>query len=260
MLRFAITLTIVLAPAVVRSQEPEAVAPSNGEATDASMEQQAAEYRALLAQPAEKLADLCRKRGVKLLADLKYGRALAKGEAREKNLESSRAELLAQATETKKQHEALRDRLQAEMAQIRQQFADDSTECDRRLFALVNMHRPEAVALRDEIQRLEALATQKDLQLSPLRSELATLAQERDSLAEGNQFRRPETPLDLLAGTGDGNDAGIDSSPLEELGLDAVRLGLAGLGSNGLVLQSTAKPVTTDQVQQAVDDFDSLFR
>jgi hypothetical protein len=254
----ALMLMIVLFPVALWSQELEGQPMFDGTTVDNEVEAEAAEYRALLAQPPEKLADLCRQRGARLLADLRFGRAIAKGEVREKNLEGSRVELLAQAAEKQKQYEDLRDRVRAELEQVRQQFADDSTECDRRLFALVNMHRPTAVALRDEAKRLEVQAAEKDSRLSQVRSELASLGQDRDLLAQGHQFRRSEAPLDLVAGMKN-DDGGIEAETLKQLGLDAEALGLIGLGSDHVKRTTVAKPVTTEQVRQVVDEFDSLF-
>lgn len=248
----AMALMIVSIPAAVRSQEP--VAPPANEPALADTSKEAAEYRALLEQPPEKLADLCRQRGVQLLADLQFGRAIAKGEIREQNLETTRAELLAQAAEKRKQYETLRDQVYAERDRIRQRFSEDSAECDRRLYALYQRHHPAAERLRDEAKQLEELAAKKDSRLSQVRSELATLRENIDMLAQGHQLRRSETPLDLV----DSFESG-DAELMNELGLDPADLGLVGLGDDAK-RTTVAKPVTAEQVRQAGDEFDSLFR
>ena len=249
---FVTTLMMLLATVAVRGQDPGKLQATG----EPAVEKEAAEYRALLSQPPGTLAELCRERGANLLADLKHGRAIAKGEVREKNLERSRGSLLEKAADKKKQYEELRDRVRAEMETIRQQFADDSAECDRRLFALVNMNRAAAVALRDEAKQLEQLAAKKDERLAQVRTELVTLKQDWDLIAQGEQFRRTDTPPDLVT---DIDGWGIGDETRKELGLDATTLGLVGLSANGL--QTTAaKPTTSDEVQQAVDEFNSLFR
>lgn len=220
---------------------------------------QADEYRALLAQPAEKLADLGRERAVKLLAELKFGRAIAKSESREKNLEHTRVELLAKLDAAKQEYVDLRTHVEAEMEQIRQQFADNPAECDRQLIALISKHRPRAMQLRSEATRCETLAAAADERLSEVRQDLVAVNREKELLAQGHKFSKPATPhalVELGLNTETLASFGLDKETLSELGLDADTLSLEGLGGTA---DRTVLPVSRQEVQEAVKEFKELF-
>jgi len=253
------TLFLVLAASVVGfGQEPVAPPAADGDAAA-----QAAQYRALLAQPPEKLAELGRERAIKLLADLKYGQVMAKGEAREKNLEHTRVELLAKFDETKKAYLELRDHVEAEMEKIRQQFADDPAECDHQLLALIAIHRPRVLQLRAEGRRCKELADSTDSRLATVRQELVTISRERELLAQGHKFNRPATPRALVQlGLSSETLAsfGLDEGMLKELNLDAESLGLNGLGAEIEAKPGVpVRPVSRETVDQAIEEFRELF-
>jgi hypothetical protein len=224
---------------------------------------QAAEYRALLAQPPEKLAELGRARAVKLLAELKYGRAIAKGEAREKNLEHTHVELMAKFDGAKKGYVELRNHVEAEMEKIRQQFTDDPAQCDRQLMALIRKHRPRALQLSSEASICKTLASATDERLSDIRQHLVTVNRERDLLAQGHKFSKAATPHALVElGLNKETLAsfGLDKKTLSELGLDADTLSLDGLGGgSGTKSTVPVPPVSRQEVQQAMEEFRKLF-
>lgn len=247
-------MVVLLSGAAAWSQE--------GEGTNEDVPSQAAEYRELLAQPPEKLADLGRERAVKLLADLKYGRAIAKSEAREKNLEHTRVELMARFDSAKEEYAELRTHVEAEMEKIRQQFADNPAECDRQLMALINKHRPRALQLRAEASRCKTLADATDGRLAEIRQDLLAVSRERDLLAQGHKFSKPATPhalVELGLNTETLASFGLDKETLSELGLDAEALNVEGLGGPETKTDVQVRPVSRQEVQQAVEEFKDLF-
>lgn len=256
MLRNTMTgmMVVVLSGATAWSQESEG--------TNEDVPSQAAEYRTLLAQPPEKLADLGRERAVTLLADLKYGRAIAKSEAREKNLEHTRVELMARLDSAKEEYTELRTHVEAEMEKIRQQFADNPPECDRQLMALISKHRPRALQLRAEASRCKKLADATDGRLAEIRQDLLAVNRERDLLAQGHKFSKPATPhalVELGLDTETLASFGLDKETLSELGLDAEALNVEGLGGTEMKTDVQVRPVSRQEVQQAVEEFKDLF-
>ena len=251
-------LVLVFVGSIGLAQEEDPKEPAGG-----NVASQAAEYRALLAQPPEKLAELGRDRAIKLLADLKYGQAIARGEAREKNLEHLRVELMARFDETKKAYLDLRDQVEAEMEKIRQQFGDNPAECDRQLMTLIAKHRPKALILKAEANRCDELAQATDERLGAVRQQLVGVRGEWDLVAQGHRFNRPAMPHSLVQlglGTETLASFGLDEQTLKELNLDSTSLDLEGLGPETDIDGGIpVRPVSSESVDKAVQELRELF-
>ena len=232
-------------------------------ADEETMTQAAAQYQALLAQPPDKLAEIGRERAIQLLADLQYGRAIARIEARERNLEHTRVELMSLFDEAKQAHADLGVAVEAEMERIRQQFAESPAECDRQLLNLIARHRPRVLQLQAEATRYEESAQATDQRLATVRQQLLAVRAERDLLAQGHKFQRSAMPhllVQLVQGDETQASLGIDEQTIKELDLDPALLGSGTEVTDQEVDRDIPEPpITRETVEQAVQQFRDLF-
>jgi hypothetical protein len=201
--------------------------------------EQTAQYRALLAQPSDKLVTLGQERGAKILAELAYGREQAKWEAREKNLERTRVELLGRADEARKRIEEIRSRVDAEMNDIRTQFSEDAAQRDRQLMAVVQLFHRDAEDAKNQALKFEAQAQQTDQQLAAIRQHLLMIGRDQRLAEKGVQFRSTRPPVVTLG------DVNLNPALITELGLDPALLSELGLPAVPVEVDRPTLPSTT---------------
>lgn len=214
------------------------------------------ELRDWLALPTDKLVAIAQEQGFQALAELRSGRRMARFETREKNLEQFRIDLLAQAEAADQQRAELFKRVEEEVEQIRQQFAEDQAECANQIRIVIQQHRDAILTLKAGAEGCRQLAGQTDAHLKAIRPRLLALRRDHRVTAEGQfTMNRP--------GAASPTSGVIDSSLIATLTSDLQTLGLEdGLAVDkpsktaGVIETRVMKPSGT--VEQALGELDSL--
>jgi hypothetical protein len=236
--------------------EPPKIAAKPEPATPAPADEKLSELRDWLAMPTDKLVAVAQEQGFQALAELRAGRGIGRLETREKNLEQFRIDLLAQAETADQQRAELLKRVEDEVEQIRQQFAEDQAECANQIRVVIQQHRDAILTLKAGAEGCRQLAGQTDSHLKAIRPRLLGLRRDHRVTAEG-QFAGTRT------GSGAPATTVIDSSLVATLTSDLQLLGL----QHGVVVNKPALP-TSDKgprgskavgaVEQALAELKSL--
>lgn len=190
------------------------------EARSAAARERLDQLRELNEKSPQQLAALARASAARVAAELTVGRALAKFEVRERNLEAIRLESLAAIEQCEKQITQIRADLAAEAAQIQEQFADDAAEKDRQVLGLVALNKPKLAQLQADIEQRQARVKRTSGELSVVRSQLNALKLRRretvvlqspPSVDAPLKTADPKEHLKLI------DELGVDDKTLDEL-------------------------------------------
>jgi hypothetical protein len=249
-------LTTLSLAALTMAQTGPAAPPETDAMVEASPPAAAAavpQLRDWLALPTDKLVEIAREQGCQALAELRAGRPLARFETREASLGQFRIDLLGEADAADQQRAELFKRVEDEVEQIRQQFAEDPVECANQISITVQLHRDAILGLKADADGCRQLAAQTDAHLKAIRPRLLALRREYEGIAEG---RHVATRTRSTTGT-------IDRSLIAALGSDLQSLGL----QDGLAGDKAAAPIAANgprvskpagTVEQAMAELESL--
>lgn len=210
---FVCTTFTLLSTASAQEAAKQPTKPAANTAITADAAEQAGKMREILSYPAEKLHELARERAFKALAALGPGQKLARWSAREQNIQNTRLECLGNVEKANKEREELRTELDGQLEEIRRQFAEDETECQRQLLVVIDTYKPRLKELKAESDQWTAKMNETDKQLATIRRNVAGLDRDVRLTERGLPFRSRTPPE-----TADSNTSLVQT--LKELGID----------------------------------------
>ena len=170
--------------------QEEAPAPANTAAEaetpaldDAQAKAFAAELKARLDQPPEKLMLLARQLQAQIEASLEFDRYIAELETNERILAQHRRELLQRQTQLDKQQQTLREELKAQLKKLTEIYSEQPRQLEEMKASLIEHLRPVIESLPAECTRCAEQLKRLDEQLTQVRS-LRLAAQQRRTLRQ----------------------------------------------------------------------------